>query len=302
MYFKGKLSSALATVTLALFFAGGGLSCKDSSKRLIDAARQAMEVDDFEGAAHLYQEVAIRNPKGALAEKANFELAEIYYLRLRDVDSAKKALIQALSANNGKETRTSVRAALLLARLYKYEFGEPHSAMKLYRSLLKRDLENNAQRETLLELAYCHYQLGEFDTVVELYRKALSLPYHRDADAVYMRLANLERLAGSKRESVRLLREFIQNTEDENNQLKALLKEVQILSDEGRFGEAERRISLAEEENPTSSELKQLRRELKGIQFARQEIEGLYGETLFHEQQKKLRWDYGRTPRSARRD
>ena len=91
-------------------------ACNDRSHRLFSEARRAMQADNYETAARLYQELTIQAPDSPLAAEAHYELAQIYYLRLRDADAAKDILVKMLDEYPGSSV--DIQAQRLLARLY----------------------------------------------------------------------------------------------------------------------------------------------------------------------------------------
>ena len=210
--------------------------CNDRARGLYDEAQRAMEEDDFDGAARLYRELTIQSPDSPYAAEALYELAQIYYLRLRDVDAAKDSLVKLQQDHPGSSVDIDSRR--LLARLYEEDFQDPHRAAKLYRALLAEDLEQEVRRQILLDLANGQYRLGDLEASANAYRLALGLPYHKDTDSAYLRLANLEWLGGSADESLRLLRLLEERTEEKEYRHEALLSEIEVLMSLGRLSKA----------------------------------------------------------------
>ena len=273
-------------------------ACNDSSKSLFFEARRAMEADNYETAARLYQEITIQAPDSPIAAEAHYELAQIYYLRLRDVDAAKDILVKML--HDYPDSSVDINARRLLARLYEEDLQDPHRAVKLYRALLAEDLDENLRRQTLLEIAHCHYRLGEFDASANAYRTALGLAYHRDTDSAYMRLANLEWLGGSADESLRLLRELEERTTEDDYRHEAMLSEVEVLMSLGRFAAARARMSVARGAFPYSADVVELEARLHAAELQHQSLDGEDEEALLQELQKKIRWGAGRRRRPPR--
>lgn len=273
-------------------------ACNNHSNRLFSEARRAMEADDYETAARLYQELTIQAPDSPLAAEAHFELAQIYYLRLRDVDAAKDILVK--MQHDYPDSNVDIEARRLLARLYEEDLQDPHRALKLYRALLAEKLDQSVRRQTLLEVAHCHYRMGELDASADSYRLALGLPYHGDADSAYMRLANLEWLGGSADESLRLLRELEERTSDEDYRHEAMLSEVEVLTSLGRFPAARERVMVAGEAFPDSADVVELEARLHAVELQHQSLDGdgKDEEALLQELQKKIRWGGARRRRS----
>ncbi|GMR21800.1 MAG: hypothetical protein BMS9Abin37_0116 [Acidobacteriota bacterium] len=274
-------------------------ACNDPSQGLFSEARRAMEADNYQTAARLYQEITIQAPDSPLAADAHYELAQIYYLRLRNVDAAKDILVKML--DDYPDSSVDIDARLLLARLYDEDLQDPQRAVRLYRALLAEDLDKNVRRQTLLEIAHCHYRMGELDASADAYRLALGLPYHRDTDAAYMRLANLEWLGGSADESLRLLRELEKRTSDDDYRHEAMLSEVEVLMSLGRFAAARERVLVAGDGFPESAAVAELAERLRATELQHQSLDGEDEEALLQELQKKIRWGGGRRRRSPKK-
>ena len=112
------------------------LGCRSSEEKLFHAAREAAGDEDFVRAIRLYREVTISFPDSAMAPQAHYELAQIYYLRNRDIEGAFTNLTKILTDYPESEIAWSSRQ--LLARLYEEDYGELESALIHYRRLLKR--------------------------------------------------------------------------------------------------------------------------------------------------------------------
>ncbi len=286
---------------LVLVFSLPGLvavvACVDRSEELFSDARRAMEEDSYETAARLYQEVTIQAPDSAFAAEAYFELAQIYYLRLRNVEAAKNSLVKVIQ--DYPDSRVNVDARRLLARLYEEDLQDPQRALKLYRDLLAENLEARTRRQTLIDLGDCQYRMGELDASANTYRLALGLPYHPEMDSAFMRLANLEWLAGSADESLRLLRELQELTVVEDYRHEAMLSEVEVLVSLGRFSVAHARVLVAEEAFPNSPDLIEVAARLADTEAQHQPLDGEgEEEALLQELQKKIRWGGGRRRRT----
>lgn len=286
----------LVALGLPLFVSFFSLvACGDRSEELFSSGRRAMEEDDYETAARLYQEVTIQTPDSPFAARAYYELAQIYYLRLRDVGGAKDSLVKVLQ--DYPDAPVNVDARRLLARLYEDDLQDPERALMLYRGLLSENLEAETRRATLLDIGDCQYGMGELDASANAYRLALSLPYDPDMDSAYMRLANLEWLGGSAEESLLLLRALQEQTTVNDYLHEALLSEVEVLVSLGRFSEADERLRVAEDSFPDSPDVEEVRSRLTDTEAQHRSLDGEGEEALLEELQKKIRWGGGRRRR-----
>ena len=275
-----------------LLLATTAIGCGSSGDRLFAEAQRAMEDDNVEHAARLYQEVTIQAPESPLAAEAHYELARIYYLRLKNVEAARDSLITVLQ--DYPDSMVVQPARHLLARLYDEVFKEPDKALRYYRAVLADDLEDDHRRQTLLAVGHCYYQLNDFDAAKDAYRRALAPSYHPDTDGAYLRLANLEWLSGGADESLHLLRELQIKTADPERRREAMLSEIEILMSLGRFPDAYARLGEAEKAFPRSAELQQLATRVQATETLHASLDGAGEAALLQEQQKKIRWGRGR--------
>ena len=278
-----------------LSFAIAAIGCGSRGDRLFAEAQRAMEDDDVKSAARLYQEVTIQAPESPLAAEAHYELARIYYLRLKNVEAARDSLMTVLQ--DYPDSTLGQPARRLLARLYDEDFKEPQKALMHYRALLAEDLEDDLRRDTLLAIAHCYYALNALDAAKDAYRRALAPSYHPDTDGAYVRLANIEWLSGGTDESLRLLRDLQTKTADPERRREAMLSEIEILLSLGRFPDAHARLREAENAFPRSTELQELAIRLQATETLLAALDGAGEEALLQEQQKKIRWGGGRRRR-----
>ena len=278
-----------------LSFAIAAIGCGSSGDRLFAEAQRAMEDDNVENAARLYQEVTIQAPESPLAAEAHYELARIYYLRLKNVEAARDSLITVLQ--DYPDSTVGQPARHLLARLYDEVFKEPDKALTHYRALLAADLEYDLRRETLLAVGHCYYELNALDAAKDAYRRVLAPSYHPDTDGAYLRLANLEWLSGGTDESLRLLRELQTKTADPERRREAMLSEIAILISSRRFPDAHARLREAENAFPRSTELQELATRLQATETLLASLDGAGEEALLQEEQKKIIWGGGRRHR-----
>lgn len=286
--------AAIALRVTLFVFAIAALGCGGGAG-LFTEAQRAMEDDDVEKAARLYQEVTLQAPGSPLAAEAHYELAQIYYLRLKNVEAARDSLLAVLQDYPNSAVEQPAR--LLMARLYDEVFNDPSKAVVHYRAVLDEELGEGLRRETLLAMGHCHYELQAIDAAKDAYRRALSLSYHADTDGTYLRLANIERLTGDAEESLRLLRDLQRKTADMERRKEAMLSEVEILVSFGRFQDAHERLADVEQAFPLSVEVDELTSRLLATETLLASLDGDGEQALLQEQQKKIRWGGGRRRR-----
>lgn len=276
--------------SLPLLLAG----CQREEIDLTARARNAIEADDYETAARLYREVTIVAPGSPLAADALLELARIYYLRLRDVDAATDRLRKLLADHANSDAAPEARR--LLARIYEEDLDEPAKALEHYRALLSGEREAERRRRTLLSIANYLYRVDELEEAAEAYRVVLALPYHADTDGAYLRLANLEWLAGEEERALSLLGELSSKTESRERRHDGVVLELDVLISLGRFDQARERLGRARESFPDSTKLDRLDERLREAIRSHRWLDGEEPVGLLQEGQKKLPWGGGRRP------
>ena len=282
-----------ATIALAagLWLAG----CSRSSESLFGEAQQALAADDAERAARLFKEITIASPDDPLAARAHYELAQMYYLRLRSVTASRDSLIKILTDYPASPVVAPARK--MLARLYERELDSPEKALAQYEILIRQDPDIESEREMLSAVADCHYRLDELDASRDAYQRVLSLPYHPDTDAAYLRLATLEWIAARPEESLRLLRELRDRSASEDRRYEAVVGEIDLLTRLGRFAEAREEIDFARRVFPGRPDLEELQRWVQAA-YRRQQSLDSDGPAL-EERQKTIRWGSGRRRRAS---
>jgi tetratricopeptide (TPR) repeat protein len=290
---RGRLLAALLSLVVlsALAFA---VSRRSETERLFSQATRAIENDDYQAATRLFREITITYSQSPEASRALYQLAEIYLLRIRDVGAAHASLVKLL--DDYPESPVALSAHRLLARLYEQELGTPERAVPHYQVVLESNPDVGVERETLLALGDCLYQMDQIDDAAAAYRKALALPYDPTSDSAYVRLASLSRLMGKAEEALGLFQDLASRTSDPTRRYEAYVGEAEILLESERFGEASERLREAEKVSPGSNQIHELQARLEAAQLERQsgDDEGVAIEEL----QKKIRWGAGRrTPR-----
>jgi TolA-binding protein len=287
---------ALASRALALAAWLAALGCRGETEKLFADAAKAERADDYEGAARRLREVAIGDPESPLAPRALLELARIHLLRTRDVTAAHATLAEIL--DKYPESDSAPTAHRLLGRLYERERKELENAIPHYRASLDNGSGVADERETLLSLGECHYQLGELDEAEAVYRRAAALPYDDTTDTALFRLSTLSRLAGDHESELQWLDEIAARTRDSGRRHLALLSQVEALLDLARFEDARARLKEAERLLPGAPENREVAGRVDMAEATRAPVDEESASIL--ELQERIPWGSGRAPRRER--
>jgi tetratricopeptide (TPR) repeat protein len=286
----------LALLVAALAVAALGVGRRQGPGRLLAAAAQALERDDYETAVSTLLELTIAFPDSDEAPAAHYELAGIYHLRTRDLGAAQANLLKILS--DYPESRVAPAAQLGLARLYERELDEPEKAVAHYREVLAASgIDEALERDIVMSLGDCYYRLDLLADAASWYRKAIGLPYASQTDGAYLRLARIEHLGGNGDTALVLLRKLASATLEPGRRYDAAEDEVEVLIELGRFSEARERLRDAQAVFPGAVELSELQARLNAAQLSAQSMGEAEGALV--ELQKKIRWGAAR-PRASR--
>lgn len=289
---RGRLLAVLVTLAVlgALALA---LASRSETERLFSQATLAIEDDDYQRAVRLFREITISYPQSPESAQAYYQLAEIYLLRIRDVGAAHASLVKIL--DDYPTSPVALSAHRLLARLYEQELGTPERAVPHYRVVLESHPDLSVERDTLLALGDCLYQLDQIDEAAASYRQALALPYDPSSDTAYVRLASLSRLAGKAEEALRLFQDLASRTSDPARRYEAYVGEAEIFLESERFHEASERLRDAAKVSPGSAQLDELQARLEAAELEQRSGDDENGS--IEELQKRIRWGAGRRGR-----
>jgi tetratricopeptide (TPR) repeat protein len=195
------------------------------------------------------------------------------------------------------ESGVALEAHLDLARLYERELDQPEKAVPHYREVLTAaGLDETLEREVLMSLGDSYYRLDLLADAASRYRRAIELPYVGQTDGAYLRLALIERLEGNGEAALALLRNLASSTAEPDRRREAVVGEVEVLMEQGRFSEARDRLREAKGSFPAAVELDELQARLNAAQLFAQSMGEDEGALV--ELQKKIRWGSGRRGRS----
>jgi tetratricopeptide (TPR) repeat protein len=290
-----KWIRAFTLVGASLLVAAFGVGRRDSPARLLAAASEALERDDYETAVRTLLELTIAFPDSEQAPEAHYELAGIYQLRIRDLGAAQASMLKILS--DYSSSTFALSANLGLARLYERELDEPEKAVPHYREVLAAPgIDEDLEREVVMSLGNCYYRLDRLADAASCYRRATELPYVAETDAAYLRLARIEQLDGNGEAALVLLRDLASSTVEPGRRREAAEAEIEVLIELERFSEARGRLRDAKGAFPEAVELDALQARLNAAQLLARSMGEDEGALV--ELQKKIRWGSGRPGRS----
>ncbi len=281
---------SIPLLVLAIVASGSVFGCSSPGSDELAAAQEALGRGRYREAIEHYTEVTIQAPGSPEAAQALYDLALIYYLQRRDVETARSILRKLLSFYpDGEVTRDARR---VLARMYEEDLGQPEKAIQEYQLLLAAETDTVEAQNLLLKIANCRYSADELELAAQVYRRVVrDFPYREGSGTAHLRLAHIDRLDGRVDKTLETLEKLLARTDDPDTRRKAYLMQAEALGDLRRYEEAETTLGLAEEEFPGDSEIAAMASRLRQQEEAQRSVAA--GEEL----EKQVRWGRGRRTR-----
>jgi tetratricopeptide (TPR) repeat protein len=181
-----NIMRAIPFILLLLLF-----SCSPGPERLLEEAREQWHQKEYREAALCYERF-LQQPKGMRHLEGRLELANTYYLNLRNYNRAefhyRMLLIEAGSApeNADKALLAHRRLAELTVKS-----GRLTQAIGEYEELFARVPESE-QRELRIEIANLYYETNNLDQAELEYLKVVDgVPYDTFSEEAYLRVAGI---------------------------------------------------------------------------------------------------------------
>lgn len=301
-----KTTPARRRLTLAVLvgLAAGAFACNAPVERKLEAARRAFGRGLYQKAIGLYDEVVLQVPESPESGRALYEQGVIYYLKLRDLDSAFVNFRKVVTEYSGSAIAKDAR--LMLARMYQEDRGEHDKALREYGRLLEEIADISERKAILLSVADSYYQMNDLEQAAQHYQRVIDLadyPNDKGADSAFLRRALIEALDGRREEALSVLETLLEVTDEPEARYHAFLSaaEIWLLSDD--FDRAKSVLVRAEREFPEDGRLVELadrtmRRERNGRSLDDGTIES---QVQLEELQRNISWGRGRRQRTARR-
>ena len=289
---------------VAVGFVAGVIACKSPAEKQLDAGRRAFGRGLYQEAINHYDELVLQVPESPEAARALYEQGIIYYLKLRDLDTAFVKFRKVITEHTGSPVAKEAR--LMLARMYQEDRGEHEKAIREYELLLEQIQDADEQKAVLLSLADSYYELDDLARAAEHYQRVMDLADHPGdpgADAAFLRRALIEALDGRREEALGMLESLLEKTDEPAARHHAYVSaaEIRLFSEE--YEQAMAVLARADREFPEDGELFELADRVK-----LQEQEGrslddgtMESQVLLEELQRNISWGRGRRPRTARR-
>ncbi|HSB08989.1 MAG TPA: tetratricopeptide repeat protein [Blastocatellia bacterium] len=212
--------SLLAVLVLPclLFVALAAGSCSRDAEQSLKRAIQAWDSGDYKLAAEEYERFLEQNPTGEKASEARFQLANIYYFKLRRFDRAR--------SNYGiflEQTPAHPNAHLARERLAEVleEMGRSYEAIAEYENLNPRD--GDERRRIRLRIADLYFAQRNYSQALTEYEKVIEkVPYDSLSEQAYLREASIYHIERSQyQQALPVYQKLAAMTEDREVRVRA---------------------------------------------------------------------------------
>jgi tetratricopeptide (TPR) repeat protein len=182
---------SLWTAALILAFASG---CRRDVEQSLTRAVEAWDSGDYKLAAEEYERYLYHHPTGEKASEARFQLANIYYFKLRRYDQA-RANYTAFLEHNPSHANAQVARERLAEVLG--EMGRSYEAIAEYENLNPQDASE--RRRIRLRIADLYFAQRNYSQALTEYEKVIEkVPYDELSEQAYLREASIYHIERSQ--------------------------------------------------------------------------------------------------------
>ncbi|MEK6285771.1 MAG: tetratricopeptide repeat protein [Acidobacteriota bacterium] len=180
----GRALSVFFALLIVAFLAGG---CDRDVEQSLSRAVEAWDSGDYKRAAEEYERYLEHNPASEKAPEARFQLANIYYFKLRGYDQARSHYTAFVEQNPSHPS-----AQLARERLAEVlgEMGRSYEAIAEYENLNPQD--SGERRRIRLRIADLYFAQRNYSQALTEYEKVIELvPYDELSEQAYLREASI---------------------------------------------------------------------------------------------------------------
>jgi tetratricopeptide (TPR) repeat protein len=202
-----------------------------------ERARDAWERQDYEAAAAGYEEYLAGTPEGPDVEQAELQLADIYYLKLKQYEKARERYEMFLERYPGSERSYDVRQRL--AEVF-VALGRPTDAIAQYEQAVLERPDADGGRTIRIAIADLYFESNNFSQAeIEYARAAESAAYDDLAERSLLRMATIHHMIRKEDEkAIPLYERVASSTNDPVVRRQALYSLSDTYADLYRFDDA----------------------------------------------------------------
>ncbi len=205
-----RSSSHFCLLLFAFCLLLSGLGCR-SRGTLLNQAQAAWDRSDYQTAVTHYEEFLKGATTPEQAANVHFEVAEIYYLNLKQYDRAAEHYIRLIEDFPRFPKRE--QAYHHLAECFEL-VKKPREAISEYESLLIAFPDSPERRNVRLAIADLYNDYDQSQALVEYQKVVKDAPYDELAEKAYLRIGGVRYVRGSFEEAIPAYQAVDQNTKD----------------------------------------------------------------------------------------
>jgi len=237
-----RLPLAVALI-LAAILAG---ACHRGAERPLIRAVEAWDSGDYQRAAEEYERYLYQSPDGEKASEARFQLANIYYFKLRRFDQARSLYAAFLeqSPSNPDAPLARERLAEVLG-----EMGRSYEAIAEYENLNPQN--EDERRRIRLRIADLYFAQRNYSQALTEYEKVIEkVPYDEMSEQAYLREASIYHIERSQyQQAVPIYHKLASESGDAKVRLRATYGLADCYAGLYQFDEAIKTLRSIKEES-----------------------------------------------------
>ena len=179
--------ASVSLVFVIFLVAGAAAGCHRNIERSLTRAVEAWDSGDYNLAAEEYERYLNQHPSSEKAPEARFQLANIYYFKLRRYDQARdhyNAFLEQYPSHSNSQLARERLAEVL------GEMGRSYEAIAEYENLSPQD--PGERRRIRLRIADLYFAQRNYSQALTEYEKVIEqVPYDELSEQAYLREASI---------------------------------------------------------------------------------------------------------------
>jgi tetratricopeptide (TPR) repeat protein len=236
-------------------------ACHRDADQTLARAVEAWDSGDYKSSAEEYERYLYQRPTGEKAADARFQLANIYYFKLRRYDQARAGYVTFLEQNPSHPNAQLARERLaeVLA-----EMGRSYDAIAEYENLNPQD--SAERRRIRLRIADLYFAQRNYSQALTEYEKVIEkAPYDELSEQAYLREASVYHLErGQYQQALPVYQKLASMTSDGKVRIRAAygladcyaglyqfddaIRTLRAIKDEAEHADVARRVAELEQQ------------------------------------------------------
>jgi len=221
-------------------------ACHRDAERPLIRAVEAWDSGDYQRAAEEYERYLYQRPDGEKASEARFQLANIYYFKLRRFDQARSLYATFLEQNPSHQDTPLARERLAEVL---GEMGRSYEAIAEYENLNPQN--EDERRRIRLRIADLYFAQRNYSQALTEYEKVIEkVPYDEMTEQAYLREASIYHLERSQyQQALPIYHKLATESGDNKVRLRAMYGLADCYAGLYQFDEAIKTLRSIKEES-----------------------------------------------------